>query len=475
MKVDVPVHIPAAEELGRVHFIGIAGAGLSGIARVMATRGVPVSGSDQTDSATLESLRALGVRCWVGHDSHHVEAVDTVVVSTAVREDNPEVVRAQELGLRLWPRSAGVQSVLVGRRSVVVTGTHGKTTTTSMLATALLLVGAEPSYAIGSTLNASGLNAGAGRGDIFVVEGDESDGAILAYTPTGAIITNVDVDHLDHFGTAEAYAEVFVSFLDTIASEGFVVCCVDDSGAARVADEAENRGIRTIRVGVTADADIQATSCTFVADSSRFDVRRGDILLGQVVLQVPGQHYIVDAVAALAAGLELGFDFGPLADGLAAFRGSARRMESKGTADGVRVYDSYAHHPAEITADLSAARGMAGDGRLVVCFQPHLFSRTKQFAISMGEALGRADEVVVMDVYASREVHDPTVSGADVAVAVPLGKTQVAFVPRWDDAAAEVARRTAPGDLVITLGAGDVTQIGSAVLLILAQRSRGAS
>ncbi len=470
MRVDVPASIEPADELGRVHFVGIGGAALSGIARVMTMRGIAVSGSDETDSAMLQSLRTLGIRCWVGHDATHVEGADTVVVSTAVREDNPEVVRAQELGLRFWPRSAAVQSVLSAHRAVVVTGTHGKTTTTSMLTTALLSTDADPSYAIGSTLTASGLNAAAGSGDIFVVEGDESDAAILTYAPWGAVITNVDADHLDHFGTVEAYTEVFRMFLGRIDPGGFVVCCVDDDGAAKLADEAADRGLRTVRVGRADGTDLQAVRCAYVGETSQFDVRRGDATLGSITLRVPGEHYVTDALAALAAGLELGFPFDDLATGLAAFRGSSRRMEFKGEAAGVRVFDSYAHHPVEIAADLAAARRVAGDGRLVVCFQPHLYSRTRVFAGEMGAALGAADEVVVMDVYRSREDPDPTVSGAMVAEAVPLGAAHVTFTPDWSNTAVVVAGRAHAGDLVMTLGAGDVTEIGPAVITLLEQR-----
>lgn len=470
MKVDVPASIEPADKLGRVHFVGIGGAALSGIARVMMMRGITVSGSDQADSAMLRSLRTSGVQCWVGHDATHVEGVDTVVVSTAVRDDNPEVVRARQLGLRLWPRSAAVQSIMSGHRAVVVTGTHGKSTTTSMLATALLATDADPSYAIGSTLTASGLNAAAGSGDIFVAEGDESDAAILTYTPWGAVITNVDADHLDHFGTVDAYTEVFQQFLGRIDPDGFVVFCIDDAGAAMLADEASQRGLRTVRVGRADGTDLQAARCAYVGETSQFDVRRGNATLGRVTLGVPGEHYVTDALAALAAGLELGFPFDDLAAGLAAFRGSGRRMELKGEAAGVRVFDSYAHHPVEIAADLAAARSVAGDGRLVVCFQPHLYSRTRVFAVQMGVALGAADEVVVMDVYRSREDPDPSVSGAMVAEAVPLGAERVAFVTDWSQTAAEVARRAHTGDLVVTLGAGDVTEIGPAVIALLEER-----
>ncbi|MGI8576411.1 MAG: UDP-N-acetylmuramate--L-alanine ligase [Nocardioidaceae bacterium] len=467
MIVPVPDHIDPAEALGYVHFVGIGGAALSGLARIMVSRGVGVTGSDATASAMLDSLRGVGVQCWVGHDASHVEGADTVVVSTAVPGDNPEVRRALELGLRVWPRSAAVQSVLLGKTAVVVTGTHGKTTTTSMLTTALLWCGADPSYAIGSTLIASGLNAHDGAGDIFVAEGDESDGAILVYTPAAAVITNVDADHLDHFGSVASYARVFDDFLGRLRPGGFVICCVDDLGAARLATTATRRGIEVIRVGRSAAVDLRADALTFQAETSRFEVWEGNRRRGVVGLRVPGAHYASDALAALAAGLRLGFGFDDLAAGLATFRGSGRRMEFKGDVGGVRVYDAYAHHPTEIAADLNAARGLTGGGRLIVCFQPHLYSRTRIFGAAMGEALSAADEVVVMDVYAARERPEPGISGATVAAGVPELAGRVTYEPDRSRVAARVADRAFPGDLVLTLGAGDVTTIGPEVLELL--------
>jgi UDP-N-acetylmuramate--alanine ligase len=476
MRLPDPEVVVPCEELGRVHFVGVGGAALSGLARIMAARGVAVTGSDAKDSVLLDGLRALGVTCWVGHDPSHVDGVDTVVVSTAVKEDNPEVVRAIERGLRLWPRSAAVQSVMLGRTAVVVTGTHGKTTTTSMLATALIGCDADPSYAIGSTLNASGLNASAGEGDLFIAEGDESDGAILAYTPAGAIITNVDSDHLDHYGTVEAYTAVFDEFITRIEPGGFLVCCVDDPGAARLADLGEAAGLRVVRVGLADGSDLQARAIAFAGETSAYQVGQGARLLGTVTLQVPGTNYVVDSLAALAAGLELGFGFEELAVGLAGFRGSARRMELKGAVGAVRVYDSYAHHPAEIAGDLQAARAVAGEDRLIVCFQPHLYSRTRIFGLEMGKALSAADELVVMDVYAAREVPEPGVSGALITGAATLAPERVHYVPEWDAAPALVAELASSGGrptVVVTMGAGDVTEVGPHVLALLSEPEGG--
>ncbi len=470
MRVPDPDTVIPCEELGRVHFVGIGGAALSGLARIMVARGVTVTGSDAKDSVLLDGLRGLGVTCWIGHDAAHVDDADTVIVSTAVKEDNPEVVRAGERGLRLWPRSAAVQSVMLGRTAVVVTGTHGKTTTTSMLATALIACDADPSYAIGSTLNASGLNAAAGEGGLFIAEGDESDGAILAYTPAAAIITNVDSDHLDHYGTVEAYTAVFDEFVTLIEPGGFLVCCTDDPGAARLADVAARIGVDVVRVGLGEDCDLRARAVAFSGETSTYEVVEGERLLGSVTLQVPGTNYVVDSLAALAAGLRLGFGFDELAVGLAGFRGSARRMEFKGAVGDVRVYDSYAHHPAEIAGDLQAARAVAGDDWLLVCFQPHLYSRTKIFGAAMGEALSAADEMVVMDVYAARETPEQGVSGALITQAATLAADRVHHVPDWDGApalVADLALAAGRPAVVVTMGAGDVTEVGPRVLSLL--------
>ena len=470
MKVPVPDEILPAEQLGRVHFVGIGGAGLSGIARIMLGRGITVSGSDAHDSPTLEALRALGARVDLGHDAAHVAGADTLVVSTAVREDNPEYVEAVRQGLRILPRSAALAAVMSGRRVLAVAGTHGKTTTTSLLTVALQAAGADPTYAVGGDLAATGRNAEEGSGFLFVAEADESDGAFLVYRPHAAIVTNVEADHLDNWGTEEAYKAAFVDFLDRIdpADEGgFLVCCVDDAGAADLARAARERGITVVGVGESAGADVRAVDLRFAGTTSTFTVHDADTALGEVTLQIPGRHYVLDALAALTVGLRLGHPFADLRTGLEGFTGTRRRMERKGEAGGIRVYDSYAHHPVEIAGDLQAARAVAGEGRLVVAYQPHLVSRTRIFGTAMGEALGAADEVVVLDVYLAREDADPEVTGALVAGAVPLPPERVTFVPDFDAVPAELVARARPGDLVLTLGAGSVTELGPRVLDLL--------
>jgi UDP-N-acetylmuramate--alanine ligase len=465
MKVPVPAEDLAAEALGRVHFVGIGGAGLSAIARIMLARGIEVSGSDGADTPTLAALRTLGATTYVGHDAAQIGDADTVVVSTAIREDNPEVVEARRRGLRLLPRSAALQSVMRDRHVVAVAGTHGKTTTTSLLTVALIACGADPSYAIGGDLAVSGTNAHDGRGELFVAEADESDGAFLVYAPHLAVVTNVEADHLDNYGTPEAYASAFEDFLGRIDPDGCVVCCVDDPGARRLADAADARDLPCVRVGQSADADLRVLDVVLAGRTSTFTVSSAGRELGRVTLQIPGVHYVLDAACALAACLRLGFDFADIRSGLERFIGTRRRMEPKGEAAGVRVYDSYAHHPTEITGDLQAARSLAGDGHVVVCFQPHMYSRTRTFAEQMGRALGAADRVVVMDVYPAREQPQPGVDGGLVAAHVP--SDEVVFEPSAEAVPALLAKLAGPGDVVLTLGAGDVTRIGPLVLDLL--------
>jgi len=475
MKIPVPDELLPADRLGRVHFVGIGGAALSGIARVMARLGVPVTGSDNNETPFLAALRELDVPISIGYDAANLGDADTLVVTTAAREDNPEVVEGRRRGLRILPRSAGLASVMDGRDVLAVAGTHGKTTTTALLTVALIEAGADPTYAVGGVLRATGRNADAGKSRWFVAEADESDGAFLVYRPHAAIVTNVEADHLDQWGSEEAYRAALLTFLERIEPGGLLVLCVDDDGAAALAAPALARGLEVVLVGTGAEADrpldYRATDLAFEGTSSRFTVEHDGVALTDVSLQIPGRHYVVDALAAFALGHRLGFDVDGLVRGLAAFTGSGRRMESKGEAGGVRVVDSYAHMPQEIAADLAAARGVAGRGRVLVAFQPHLVSRTRTYGAAMGAALGSADEVVVADVYLAREDADPDVTGALVADAVPLPADRVRFVPRLTDVAAAVVERARPGDLVLTLGAGDITDLCPEVLALLGART----
>jgi UDP-N-acetylmuramate--alanine ligase len=482
MRLPIPDEIPAAEQLGRVHFVGIGGAALSGIARLMARRGVPVTGSDDNDTPFLAQLRELDVPCHLGYDASHVRGADTVVVTTAAREDNPEVLEARRRGLTLLPRSAGLKAVMDGQQVLAVAGTHGKTTTTSLLTVALIAAGADPSYAVGGVLTATGRNADLGAGRFFVAEADESDGAFLVYDTYGAIVLNVEADHLDIWGTEAAYAAAFDEFADGLDPAGPLVIGIDDPGGARLARRLRERGRPVITVGVDEDASLRAVDLEVVDGITWFDVvpgedRTGRPPLARISLQIPGRHYVLDALAAFALGVQVGYDAGRLAQGLGSFVGTGRRMELKSVVgDGpelVRVYDSYAHHPSEIRGDLEAARSVAGDGRLVVCFQPHLVSRTRIFGAEMGAALGAADEVVVLDVYVAREDPDPSVTGAVVAAAVPLPAERVAFVADRSEALAVLLDRVRPGDVVLTLGAGDVTALAPQLVAALQERPGG--
>ncbi|KQS59690.1 UDP-N-acetylmuramate--alanine ligase [Geodermatophilus sp. Leaf369] len=461
--------IPTLESLGAVHFIGIGGAGMSGIARILLARGVAVSGSDRRDTPTLLALGALGARIEVGHDAAHLGDAGTVVVSTAIRPDNPELVAARERGLRVLPRAVALAAVMAGRRSVAVAGTHGKTSTTSMLTVAVQACGADPSFAIGGDLNESGSNAHAGSGDVFVAEADESDRSFLLLAPFAGIVTNVEADHLDNYGDLAAVEAAFDTFLGTIHPAGLLVLCRDDPGAARLAD-VPTTAARVRTYGRGADADLQVRDLVVGPEGTSWTAVLDGTEIGRVSIRLPGEHMALNSAAALLTGLELGFPAADLMAGLARFGGVHRRFELKGTAAGVRVYDDYAHHPTEVTAQLRAARAVVGDGRLVVLFQPHLYSRTAEFADGFGTALGLADEVVVMEVYGAREDPVPGVTGALVAERVPLPADRVHFEPSWSAAAAAVAGRARPGDLVLTMGAGDVVMVGPEILTALTDR-----
>jgi UDP-N-acetylmuramate--alanine ligase len=459
--------------VGRVHLIGIGGAGMSGIARILLARGATVSGSDAKDSRAVLALRALGARVEIGHDPAHLpEGPATVVVSSAIRATNSELAAARELGLDVVHRARALAALTEGRRLAAVTGTAGKTSTTSMLTVALQHCGLDPSFAIGGDLAASGSGAHEGSGDIFVAEADESDASFLAFSPVVAVVTNVEADHLDHYGSVDAYLAAFETFLDRIVPGGALVACADDPGAEALARVAEGRGITVRRYGRAPGVD--ARLIDFRPDGTGARVALGhDGVEHLLRLAVPGEHMALNALAALLAGVELGAEVDGLLAGLAAFDGVRRRFEFRGRAAGVAVYDDYAHHPTKVAAQLRAARDVVGDrGRVVVGFQPHLYSRTREFAGAFGAALGLADEVIVLEIYGAREDPEPGVSGALVADAVTLPPDRVHYVPRWSDVPAVMAGVARPGDLVITMGAGDVTVLAPEILLELERREQ---
>jgi UDP-N-acetylmuramate--alanine ligase len=459
---------------GHVHIVGIGGAGMSGIARILVARGVEVSGSDARESKRLVALRALGVDARVGHDPANVVGSDAVLVSTAIRADNPEVLAAREHGIPVVPRADALAALMRGSRGVAVAGTHGKTTTTSMLTIAVQHCGADPSYAIGSELNDSGANAHQGSGDLFIVEADESDGSFLALPAVAGIVTNVEPDHLDHWGTFEAIEQGFLDFARGIgAPGGFVVACADDPGAARFAAAARSAGVDVRTYGTDPAADYVLSGLEATANGVQGSVHREGAHVADLVLAVHGEHNARNATAALVAGIGLGFAPDQLAAGLALFTGTRRRFDFKGEVAGIRVYDDYAHHPTEIAATLRAARGVVGQGNLVVAFQAHHYYRTAMFVHEFGEALGLADQVVVLEVYAPGEEPIPGASGQSMASHVPLPADRVVFEPSWSAVAGHLAARAQPGDIVMTLGAGDIVLLGPEVLDLLTARFGG--
>jgi UDP-N-acetylmuramate--alanine ligase len=452
--------------------VGIGGAGMSGIARILLDRGGLVSGSDAKESRGLAALRARGAQIRVGHDASSLDMLPggpTAVVSThaAIPKTNPELVEAGRRGVPVIMRPAVLARLMEGYTTVMVTGTHGKTTTTSMIIVALQHNGFDPSFAVGGDLGEAGTNAHHGSGTSFVAEADESDGSLLEYTPDVAVVTNIEADHLDFFGSTEAYCAVFDQFVERLRPGGALVVCVDDPGAAVLAERCAARGVRVLRYGSGEDSNLAGALLNWEQQGtgSVATVRlAGESHPRGMRLAVPGRHMALNALGALLAATEVGGSVESVLDGLAGFEGVRRRFESVGTAAGVRVFDDYAHHPTEVRATLEAVRGVAGESRSIVVFQPHLYSRTKTFAREFGLALSAADEVFVLDVYAAREQPLAGVSGASVAEHVTA---RVHYVPDFSAVAGAVAAAARPGDVIVTMGAGDVTLLGQEILTAL--------
>lgn len=456
--------VPTAME--RPHFIGIGGAGMSGIAKILAQRGAKVAGSDAKESETAQALRALGVTVHLGHAAAHLaDDASCVVVSSAIRADNPELVRAAELSVPVVHRSDALASLMGGLRSIAVAGTHGKTTTTSMLAVALTELGLDPSYAIGGDLAGPGTNARHGEGEIFVAEADESDRSFQKYDPEVAIVLNVELDHHANYASMDEIYESFETFVGKVVPGGTLVIAADQPGAVELA--ARVRDLSTLKVvtyGEAATADVRVHKVTARGLTSEVTVLFDGRFLTFTV-SVPGRHYAHNAVAALAAGVALGIPVHNLASALGKYTGVKRRLQLKGEAAGVQVIDSYAHHPTEMTADLEAMRAAAAPGsRLLVVFQPHLFSRTQELATEMGQALTLADASVVLDIYPAREDPVPGVTSALIIEAAEAAGAQVTAVHDKTTVPDVIAGMARPGDLVLTMGAGDVTDLGPHVL-----------
>jgi len=473
-------------ELQRVHMVGIGGAGMSGIARILLDRGGMVSGSDAKESRGVAALRARGAVISIGHDAANLDLLPggaTAVITThaAIPKTNPELVEARRRAVAVILRPTVLAKLMAGYRTVLVTGTHGKTTTTSMLIVALQHSGFDPSFAVGGDLGEAGTNAHHGSGEVFVAEADESDGSLLEYTPDVAVVTNIEADHLDFFGSPQAYTAVFDAFVDRLRPGGALVVCADDPGAVALAERVAALGIRVLRYGSDPSDDLAGTLVGWEQHGTgavAHILLAGETQPRTMRLAVPGRHMALNALAAVLGAAEAGAPVVDVLDGLAGFEGVRRRFELVGTADGVRVFDDYAHHPTEVRAALtamrtiveqdSAGRPTTTGARSIVVFQPHLYSRTKAFAREFGVALDAADEVFVLDVYGAREQPLAGISGGTVAehVGVP-----VHYVPDLSTVAEQVAAAVRPGDVVVTMGAGDVTLLGPEIISALRART----
>jgi UDP-N-acetylmuramate--alanine ligase len=455
MRPDLDLPVPDLAALDPVHLIGVGGAGMSGIALLLARRGLAVSGSDARDSRSLAVLRGQGIAVHVGHDPGRLDGVRAVVVSSAVRESNPELARARADGLLVLHRSQALAALAAGRRVTAVAGTNGKTTTTAMLTAVLRHAAASPSYSIGGELIATGTNAGAGQGEDFVLEADESDGSFVVYHPDVAVVTNVQADHLDHYHDAAGVQRGFEEFVRSIRHGGVLVSSADDEGAARLTGPAVEHGLRVVTFGEADGADVRVSDLRLEAGTA-------------LRLTVAGPE-----PSAVTHEVRLGVPGAQPPAGVDTYPAPRRRFEARGRAGGVQVFDDYAHNPAKVAAAVQTGRQVVGTGgRLVVLFQPHRFSRTRDFADQFGAALGGADEVLVMDVYAAREDPLPGVSGELVSRAVPLPADRVRFLPGAlgvDGVVDAVCARVRPGDVLLTVGAGDVTALAGLVLGRLGQ------
>jgi UDP-N-acetylmuramate--alanine ligase len=450
-----------------VHLVGVGGAGMSGLARLLLAGGHRVTGSDRSESAILEALRALGAEVWAPHDPARLGRPDLVAASTAIRATNPELVAARILDIPVLGRAQLLALLMAGRTGIAVAGTHGKTTTTAMVVAILQAAGLDPSFAVGGDFKDSGVNAAAGTGPHFVAEADESDGSFLELSPTVAVVTNVEADHLDHWGDLEAVRGAFRSFVARLPADGTAVLCADDPGALGLAEAAP---CPVVTYGFAAQAEVRGEVLALDGRGARVAVVAGSERLGEVALVVPGRHNVQNALGAIAAARAVGAPFEAAAAALSTFHGAARRFHLRTEAGGVTVVDDYAHHPTEVAASLAAAR-LGPWKRVVAVFQPHLYSRTRLFAAEFGRALAAADLVVVTDVYAAREDPEPGVDGALVAGAARRARPDLDCVYEPDRAAlaARVAGLVHPGDLVLTLGAGDITTLADELTPLLGE------
>jgi UDP-N-acetylmuramate--alanine ligase len=451
---------PVPFDIGPIHFIGIGGIGMSGIAEIMLRIGYVVQGSDAKASANTERLEKLGARIFIGHDASHVSGVSAVVYSTAVKADNPEMVAARAARIPLVRRAEMLAELMRLQSSVAVGGTHGKTTTTSMVACLMDAGGLDPTVVNGGIINAYGTNAKVGEGDWIVVEADESDGSFLRLKSTVAIVTNIDPEHLDHYGDFDAARKAFRDFVENVPFYGFAVVCLDHPEVQALAATVENR--RLITYGTNPQAEVRATNVSMGPDGARFDVTlaiRGQetVTLADMRLPMAGNHNMLNALAAIAVSRELGVSDEALRTGLAAFGGVRRRFTTTGVSNGIRVIDDYGHHPVEIASVLTAARSVS-QGRVIAVVQPHRFTRLRDLFQDFCACFNDADEVIVADVYTAGETPIPGIDrDALVAGLTRWGHRNVLPLGAAADLPAIIARDARPGDVVVLLGAGDIT------------------
>jgi UDP-N-acetylmuramate--alanine ligase len=448
------------KKIQHIHFVGIGGAGMSGIAEVLLTLGYKVSGSDLKDSPVTQRLKKLGARIAIGHEAANIEGAQVVVTSTAVAPVNPEVLAAREHGVPVIPRIEMLAEIARLKYTIAVAGTHGKTTTTSMVAEVLQSGGLDPTVIVGGRLKRLDSGAKLGKGDFLVAEADESDGSFLKLSPALAIITNIDNDHLDYWGSFDRICDAFVQYAGRVPFYGCVIACLDD---LHVRNQLPRIARRVVTYGLETAAQVRASNVQVNAEGTAFDVAADGKRLGTLKMQVPGRHNILNALAATAAGLELGISFAQIAEALATFEGVGRRMELKGEKDGVRVIDDYGHHPTEIRATLSALRERYPDNRLVVLFQPHRFTRTQALWKEFSQCFDQADAVYIFDIYPAGEAPIPGVTSE--LILEPLKKNhKAAFELPAPVDPEKLSQDLRAGDIVVTLGAGDVWKVGEQLL-----------
>jgi UDP-N-acetylmuramate--alanine ligase len=449
-------------KIDRIHFVGIGGIGMSGIAEVLLNLGYKVSGSDLRASDITERLTSLGGEIFFGHARENVAHADVVVISSAVHDDNPEVVEARERLIPVIPRAEMLAELMRMKYGIAVAGTHGKTTTTSMVATLLSKGGIDPTIVIGGRLNSIGTNARLGQGQFLVAEADESDGSFLLLSPTIALVTNIDADHLDFYSGIEEIKDTFVEFINKIPFYGLAVLCLDNVNVADILPRVKKR---FTSYGLSAQADFRATDVKLSGFSTSFVAHHKGVRLGEISFNMPGAHNVLNALGAIAIAMELDIPFETIREGFASFGGVGRRFQLKGEVNGIMVIDDYGHHPTEVRATLGGAKAGWGDRRLVVVFQPHRFSRTKELFEEFVQAFHDADVLILTDIYPAGEAPIEGVTAESLATRIRRhGQRDVTWISDRDLLCDHLERVLQPGDILLTLGAGNAWQIGETML-----------